>query len=50
MPADPPPTPIELCASADLAEGGLAVPFDVVCDGEPCRAFAIRFEGARTPT
>ena len=38
-------TPIELCAAADLSEGGLAVPFDVVYDGEPCRAFAIRFEG-----
>ena len=37
--------PVTLCASGELAEGGLAVPFDVVCDGESCRAFAIRFEG-----
>ena len=36
---------IELCASGELAEGGLAVPFDVVIEGEHCRAFAIRFEG-----
>ena len=36
---------IDLCASSELAEGGLAVPFDVVVDGEACRAFAIRFEG-----
>ena len=37
--------PIFLCNSADLQEGGLAVPFDVVYDGETLRAFAIRFEG-----
>ena len=36
---------IELCASGELAEGGLAVSFDVVIEGEHCRAFAIRFEG-----
>ena len=36
---------IELCASGELAEGGLAVPFDVVIEGEHCRAFAIRFAG-----
>ncbi len=34
-----------LCSSAELPEGALAVPFDVVYDGEACRAFAIRFEG-----
>jgi len=34
-----------LCNSGDLAEGGLAVPFDVVYAGQHCRAFAIRFEG-----
>ena len=34
-----------LCNSADLAEGGRAVPFDVVYAGQTCRAFAIRFEG-----
>ena len=38
-------SPIELCASTELIEGGLAVPFDVVYDAEPCRAFAIRFQG-----
>ncbi|WP_295985015.1 Rieske 2Fe-2S domain-containing protein [uncultured Variovorax sp.] len=36
---------IPLCNASDLAEGGLAVPFDVVYGGETCRAFAIRFEG-----
>ena len=33
---------IALCASADLQEGGLAVPFDVQYGGQTCRAFAIR--------
>lgn len=36
---------IPLCNAADLLEGGLAVPFDVVYAGQTCRAFAIRFEG-----
>lgn len=36
---------IPLCASQDLAEGGLAVPFDVVFEGQTCRGFAVRFEG-----
>ena len=36
---------IPLCHSADLPEGGHAVPFDVVYAGQTCRAFAIRFEG-----
>lgn len=36
---------IDLCASSDLAEGGLAFGFDVLYDGEPLRAFAVRFEG-----
>ena len=36
---------LPLCASAELAEGGLAVAFDVVYGGQTCRAFAIRFEG-----
>ena len=43
-----PSTPSELiplCNSADLQDGGLAVPFDVVYAGQTCRAFAIRFEG-----
>lgn len=34
-----------LCRSADVLEGGAAVPFDVVHAGQTCRAFAIRFEG-----
>ncbi|HMN21517.1 MAG TPA: Rieske 2Fe-2S domain-containing protein [Ottowia sp.] len=37
--------PIALCRADELAEGGLAVPFDVEYEGENCRAFAIRFEG-----
>lgn len=36
---------IPLCNAADLVEGALAVPFDVVYAGQTCRAFAIRFEG-----
>jgi len=36
---------VPLCNSADLAEGGDAVPFDVLYGGQTCRAFAIRFEG-----
>jgi nitrite reductase/ring-hydroxylating ferredoxin subunit len=36
---------LALCASADLKDGELAVPFDVVYQGQTCRAFAIRFEG-----
>ena len=34
-----------LCNAADLVEGGLAVPFDVVYAGQTCRAFAVRFQG-----
>jgi len=34
-----------LCNSADLQEGGLAVPFDVVYAGQTCRAFAVRHQG-----
>jgi len=34
-----------LCNSSDLAEGGQAVPFDVVYAGQTCRAFAVRFKG-----
>lgn len=37
---------IALCKSADLVDGGLAVPFDVVYQGQSCWAFAVRFEGA----
>ncbi len=36
---------LPLCNSADLRDGGLAVPFDVVYAGQTCRAFAVRFEG-----
>jgi nitrite reductase/ring-hydroxylating ferredoxin subunit len=36
---------LPLCASNDLAERGMAVPFDVVHGGQTCRAFAVRFEG-----
>jgi nitrite reductase/ring-hydroxylating ferredoxin subunit len=36
---------LALCASADLANGGSAVPFDVVYGGQTCRAFAIRYQG-----
>jgi len=39
------PQTMPLCHSTDLAEGGRAVPFDVVFAGQTCRAFAIRFEG-----
>lgn len=36
---------IPLCNAADLTDGGLAVPFDVVYGGQTCRAFAIRYRG-----
>ena len=36
---------ILLCNAADLTEGGRAVSFDVVADGQTCRAFAVRFDG-----
>ncbi|RRD56561.1 Rieske (2Fe-2S) protein [Comamonadaceae bacterium OH2545_COT-014] len=39
------PAPVDLCPSEELTEGGLAFGFDVVFDGETCRAFAVRFEG-----
>jgi nitrite reductase/ring-hydroxylating ferredoxin subunit len=34
-----------LCASSDLVNGGVAVPFDVVYGGQTCSAFSIRFQG-----
>ncbi len=37
---------IPLCNSADLLDGGEAVPFDVLFAGQSCRAFAIRYQGA----
>ena len=36
---------IPLCNSADLQNGGKAVPFDVNFSGQTCTAFAIRFQG-----
>lgn len=36
---------IPLCNTKDLVDGGLAVPFDVVYQGQTCRAFAIRYQG-----
>lgn len=36
---------IALCNSPDLEDGGNAVPFDVIHQGQTCRAFAIRFDG-----
>ena len=38
-------TLIPLCRSADLQDGGLAVPFDVIYQGQSCWAFAIRHRG-----
>jgi nitrite reductase/ring-hydroxylating ferredoxin subunit len=35
---------IPLCNSADLVNGGRAVPFDIVYAGQTCRAFAIRYQ------
>ena len=44
------PTPTDdslhpLCPSGELVNGGLAVPFDVLFNGQTCRAFAVRFQG-----
>ncbi len=39
------PDRLPLCASQALQDSDLAVPFDVVYLGRPCRAFAVRFEG-----
>lgn len=36
---------VPLCASDELAERGLAVPFDVLLSGQSCRAFAVRVDG-----
>ncbi len=43
--AEPPVRAMALCASADLQDGGLAVPFDVLYQGQHCRAFAVRYAG-----
>jgi nitrite reductase/ring-hydroxylating ferredoxin subunit len=45
MPEPEDPANHWLCASADLLEGGSAVPFDVMYAGQTCRAFAVRFKG-----
>ena len=45
MPDTDLPPPQRLCASADLAERGKAVSFDVIQWREPVRAFALRFDG-----
>ena len=37
---------VPLCNSAELVDGGEAVPFDVIFGGQTCRAFAIRYEGS----
>ena len=39
------PEALPLCNSADLREGDIAVPFDVMYAGQTCRAFAVRYEG-----
>ena len=39
------PLNIPICNSADLADGGKAVPFDVNYAGQTCTAFAIRYQG-----
>lgn len=36
---------VALCNSRDLVEGGEAVPFDVLYQGQTCRAFAVRYQG-----
>ena len=45
LPIVPVAPPQRLCASADLAEKGLAIVFDVLHYREPARAFAMRFDG-----
>ena len=39
------PVPVPFCKSADLADSGDAVQFEVLYGGHSCRAFAIRFDG-----
>lgn len=41
----PEPSVVGLCRSAELRDGGEAVPFDVRYYGRSSRGFAIRFEG-----
>jgi nitrite reductase/ring-hydroxylating ferredoxin subunit len=40
-----PETWLALCSSDELVDSGLAVPFDVVYQGQACTAFAIRYQG-----
>ncbi|MEY4884028.1 MAG: hypothetical protein RIS34_1882 [Pseudomonadota bacterium] len=37
--------PIPLCNAPDLQNSGDAVPFDVIYQGQTCRAFAVRHAG-----
>ena len=37
---------IALCNSGELLDSGLAVSFDVVYQGQTCRAFAVRYRGS----
>ncbi|MDR0478276.1 MAG: Rieske 2Fe-2S domain-containing protein [Burkholderiaceae bacterium] len=39
------PAAVWLCRSEDLVERGLAVPFEVIHQGQPLRAFAVRYQG-----
>ena len=41
----PIPDTIALCNSTALTDSGQAVAFDVVYQGESCRAFAVRYDG-----
>ncbi len=43
--ADGPGTPLPLCPSGALEEGGTAHVWDVLEHGRPVRAFALRFDG-----
>lgn len=45
MPTANDSTAVPLCNSADLADSGVAVPFDVVYNGRSCMAFAVRYQG-----
>ncbi len=36
---------LALCNSRDLVDGGAGVPFDVLYQGQTCRAFAVRWRG-----
>lgn len=36
---------VALCNGRDLVDGGEALPFDVLFQGQTCRAFAVRWQG-----